>query len=69
MIVNQRPGKNKCSHGSVQPKKVSEDTTELYCVSCGEVIGYWIVQDVFEDTKYIAGKVRELDPYEREELK
>ena len=69
--MNQRPGKNKCPHSSVEPKKISEITTELHCVSCGEVIGYWIVQEVFDESDYrpkIEGKVPELTEEEKKEL-
>ena len=58
-------GKN-CKHRTIEPYIINDYLTNLVCVSCGQVIGQWVNEEV-KDQVY--GVVRPLTDEERETLK
>ena len=66
--------KEHCKHTMIRMRKVSDMVEEAYCLNCDDVIGFRIETRIFGELdkqweRKLEGKVRQLDDYEKEELK
>lgn len=62
--MNERPpGSSRCPHKVYRTKKINAHTTQLICISCGVLAGWWI------DSYSTTGKYSKFTEEEKELMK